>query len=55
MDLSVEQMAEAHLQNVEKAIVDLENQVQNMYQEIKKLKEYLEKGREIIRTSQSAF
>lgn len=57
MDLSVEQMAEAHLQSVEKAIIDLENQVQNMYQEIKKLKEYLEKGKEVVRnsTSKSAF
>ena len=29
--------------------------IKNMYQEIKKLKEYLEKGKEVIRTSKSAF
>lgn len=53
MDLNLESMAEAHLKTVQKAIEDLENQIQNMYSEIKKLKEYLEKGQEIIRTSKS--
>lgn len=38
------QMAEAHLQNVNKAISDLILQRNNIDQEIQKLKEYLEEG-----------
>ena len=48
MDLNLETMAAAHLQNVQKAIADLEQQSQNIFQEIKKLQEYLEKGQEVI-------
>lgn len=55
MDISVEQMAEAHLKTVEQAVKDLENQVQNIYQEIKKLNNYLEEGQKVIQTSRSAF
>ena len=55
MDLSLENMAEAHLQTVERAISDLENQVQNIYQEIKKLNDYLDKGREVIEASKKPF
>lgn len=55
MDISVEQMAEAHLKTVEQAVKDLENQVQNIYQEIKKLNDYLEEGQKVIQLSRSAF
>jgi predicted nucleic acid-binding Zn-ribbon protein len=48
MDLNLETMASAHLQTVQKAIADLEQQSQNIFQEIKKLQEYLEKGQEVI-------
>ena len=51
MDISVEGMAEAHLKTVEKAIKDLESQVQNIYQEIKNLNDYLEKGKEVVKAS----
>ena len=52
MDLNLESMASAHLQTVQKAIVDLEQQSQNIFQEIKKLQEYLEKGQEVISSKQ---
>jgi hypothetical protein len=55
MDISVEKMAEAHLKTVEQAVKDLENQVQNIYQEIKKLNDYLEEGQKVIQLSRSAF
>ena len=51
MDISVESMAEAHLKTVEQAIKDLEMQVQNIYQEIKKLNDYLEQGKEVVKSS----
>ena len=51
MDLNLESMAEAHLNTVQKAVEDLENQIQSMYNEIRKLQEYLEKGREVINAS----
>lgn len=38
------QMAEAHLQTVQKAIIDLQNQKNSIDQEIAKLTEYLKKG-----------
>jgi len=51
MDLNVNQMAEAHLKTVEKTISDLEIQTQNIFQEIKKLKEYYEAGRKSLEES----
>lgn len=43
------QMAEAHLQSVNKAINDLQSQRENIDQEIDKLKQYLEKGLEEVK------
>jgi prefoldin subunit 5 len=43
------QMAEAHLQSVNKAISDLQSQRENIDQEIDKLKQYLEKGLEEVK------
>lgn len=42
------QMAESHLQSVNKAINDLVAQRENIDQEIDKLKQYLEKGLEEV-------
>lgn len=44
----VVQMAEAHLQTVNKAINDLLAQKENIDQEIDKLKQYLERGLEEV-------
>jgi prefoldin subunit 5 len=44
----VVQMAEAHLQTVNKAINDLLTQKENIDQEIDKLKQYLERGLEEV-------
>jgi hypothetical protein len=41
---SVKEMAEAHLGNVQKAILDLEQQKANIDDEIKKLESYLQQG-----------
>ena len=41
---SVTEMAEAHLGNVQKAILDLEQQKVNIEDEIKKLQSYLQQG-----------
>lgn len=48
MDLNLEHMAEAHLKTVQKTIVELENQTQNIFQEIKRLQEYLEAGQKTL-------
>ena len=53
MELKLEHMAEAHLQTVEKAISDLEQQAQSIYKEIKNLQEYLEKGKEVVKASKT--
>lgn len=45
---TVIQMAESHLQSVNKAINDLVAQRENIDQEIDKLKQYLEKGLEEV-------
>ena len=42
--MSILEMAKAHLNSVQKAIVDLENQKNNIDQEINKLTEYLKQG-----------
>lgn len=44
--MKVTEMAEAHLQTVAKAIVDLQNQKNILEQEIKKLSDYLQAGKE---------
>jgi predicted nucleic acid-binding Zn-ribbon protein len=44
--MSLEDMAKAHLSNVQKAIGDLEKQKENIQQEIDKLSEYFSKGLE---------
>jgi len=44
--MSLEDMAKAHLANVQKAIGDLEKQKENIQQEIDKLSEYFSKGLE---------
>lgn len=41
---SIKEMAEAHLGNVQKAILDLEGQKANIDEEIKKLTNYLKEG-----------
>lgn len=42
--MSILEMAKAHMGSVQKAIVDLQNQKQNIEQEIQKLTEYLSQG-----------
>ncbi|NBO99260.1 MAG: hypothetical protein EBU90_03915 [Proteobacteria bacterium] len=44
--MKIAEMAEAHLQTVAKAIVDLQNQKNILEQEIKKLSDYLQAGKE---------
>lgn len=44
------QMAESHLQSVNKAINDLAIQRENIDQEIDKLKQYLERGLEEVKS-----
>jgi|LakMenEpi03Aug12_release.lakeMendotaPanAssembly.Ray.scaffolds.fasta_scaffold3429472_1 hypothetical protein len=44
--MKIIEMAEAHLQTVAKAIVDLQNQKNIIDQEIKKLSDYLQAGKE---------
>lgn len=46
-------MAEAHLQTVAKAIIDLQNQKNAVEQEINKLNEYLQLGREEVTKARS--
>jgi prefoldin subunit 5 len=46
--MTVLEMAEAHLQTVAKAINDLQNQKNAIEQEINKLNEYLQLGRDAI-------
>jgi len=51
--MKVLEMAEAHLQTVAKAIVDLNNQKNAIEQEINKLNEYLHLGREEVNKARS--
>ena len=46
--MTVLEMAEAHLNTVAKAIVDLQNQKNAVEQEINKLNEYLQIGRDEV-------
>jgi len=46
-------MAEAHLNTVAKAIVDLQNQKNAIEQEINKLNEYLQLGRDEVTKARS--
>jgi len=51
---TVEQMAEAHLQTVQKAIGDLQNQKSAIDQEISKLTEYLQRGVDELNKSRAS-
>ena len=46
--MSVEEMAQAHLVTIQKAIVDLQNKKQSIENEILKLTDYLEQGNALI-------
>ncbi len=48
---TVQEMAESHLTNVQKAIGELEQQMASIDNEINKLKEYLESGRNTLNES----
>lgn len=45
-------MAEAHLTNVQKAIMDLQNQRSKIDEEIRKLSDYLQNGVDVLKTEQ---
>jgi hypothetical protein len=47
--VSLQEMAEAHLTNVQKAIIDLQNQKSKIDEEIKRLTEYLQGGIEVLK------
>lgn len=49
--MKIVEMAEAHLQTVAKAIIDLQNQRNALDQEIKKLNDYLQAGKEELARS----
>jgi hypothetical protein len=51
--MTVLEMAEAHLNTVAKAIVDLQNQKNAIEQEINKLNEYLQLGRDEVTKARS--
>ena len=46
--MSVEEMAQAHLETIKKAIVELQNQKQAIEQEILRLTDYLKQGDALI-------
>ena len=46
--MSVEEMAQAHLQTIEKAIDELNNQKQTIENEILRLTDYLQRGNALI-------
>jgi hypothetical protein len=50
--MKIVEMAEAHLQTVAKAIIDLQNQKNIIDQEIKKLNDYLQAGKEELAKSE---
>jgi hypothetical protein len=45
---SLHEMAEAHLTNVQKAIMDLQSQRNKIDEEIKKLTDYLQSGVDVL-------
>lgn len=47
--VSLQEMAEAHLTNVQKAIIDLQNQRSKIDEEIKRLTDYLQGGIEVLK------
>jgi hypothetical protein len=51
---TVKEMAEAHLGNVQKAIAELEQQKLNIDNEILKLKEYFEIGKQTLEKPETA-
>lgn len=50
--VSLQEMAEAHLTNVQKAIMDLQNQRSKIDEEIRKLSDYLQNGVDVLKTEQ---
>jgi peptidoglycan hydrolase CwlO-like protein len=48
--VSLQEMAEAHLTNVQKAIIDLQNQRSKIDEEIRKLSDYLQNGVDVLNT-----
>lgn len=46
--VSLHEMAEAHLTNVQKAIMDLQNQRNKVDEEIKRLTDYLQSGVDVL-------
>lgn len=49
--MSIEQMAQAHLDSVQQAIVELNNQKQTIDKEIERLTDYLEKGSALLNST----
>jgi hypothetical protein len=47
--VSLQEMAEAHLTNVQKAIIDLQNQRSKIDEEIKRLTDYLQGGIDVLK------
>lgn len=52
--MSIEQMAQAHLDSVQQAIVELNNQKQTIDKEIERLTDYLEKGSALLNSTSTA-
>ena len=51
--MSIEEMAQAHLNTIQQAIVELENQKVTIENEILRLTEYLAKGTELLQNQSS--
>lgn len=51
--MSIEEMAQAHLNTIQQAIVELENQKVTIENEILRLTEYLAKGSELLQNQSS--
>ena len=51
--MSIEEMAQAHLNTIQQAIVELENQKVTIDNEILRLTEYLAKGTELLQNQSS--
>ncbi len=49
--MSIEQMAQAHLDSVQQAIVELNNQKQTIDKEIERLTDYLDKGSALLNST----
>jgi hypothetical protein len=51
--VTLNEMAEAHLTNVQKVIVDLQNQRLKIDEEIKRLSDYLQSGVDVLNKEKS--